>query len=270
MERGVGTFFEFKRLLGRLGEAILQRPFAVHGVPVTVNLYGIREARVRRAAVVTFQIVIDDIFPVRRGESGKARRQFQIMHVRAGFQHFVLQARQLRFHALCLRVHIDKHKAGILFQANRHQLRLFAIEIRHVFAVAGVGEIAVKLEGPGVIGAGNHVFGFTFTAQQLVAAVRADVIESAQNVVAAADDNDIFANDLPGDVVVRPGDLAAVGDANPAIGEDALFLVFKRLAVGIKTGRNGPGILRIGAKVNRQSKVRAQIAHVRSPCDYCQ
>ena len=133
-----------------------------------------------------------------------------------------------------------------------------------------MGEIAVKLEGPGVIGAGNHVFGFTFTAQQLVAAVRADVIESAQNVVAAADDNDIFTNDLPGDVVVRPGDLAAVGDANPAIGEDALFLVLKRLAVGIKTGRNGPGILRIGAKVNRQSKVRAQIAHVRSPCDYCQ
>ena len=93
MKRGVGTLFEFKRLLGRFGEAILQRPFAVHGVPVAVNLDGIREARVRRTAVVTFQIVIDDIFPVRRGEGGKARRQFQIMHVRTGFQHFVLQPR---------------------------------------------------------------------------------------------------------------------------------------------------------------------------------
>lgn len=82
-----------------------------------------------------------------------------------------------------------------------------------------------------------------------MAAVWADVIEGAQNVVAAADDNDIFADDLPGNVIVRPGDLAAVGDANPAIGEDALFLVLKRLAVGIKTGRNGPGILRISAKL---------------------
>ena len=92
MKRGVGTLFEFKRLLGRFGEAILQRPFAVHGVPVAVNRTE-SEARVRRTAVVTFQIVIDDIFPVRRGEGGKARRQFQIMHVRTGFQHFVLQPR---------------------------------------------------------------------------------------------------------------------------------------------------------------------------------
>lgn len=82
-----------------------------------------------------------------------------------------------------------------------------------------------------------------------MAAVWADVIEGAQNVVAAADDNDVFADDLPGNVIVRPGDLAAVGDANPAIGEDALFLVLKRTAVGIKTGRNGPGILRISAKL---------------------
>lgn len=67
-----------------------------------------------------------------------------------------------------------------------------------------------------------------------MAAVWADVIEGAQNVVAAADYNDIFADDLPGNVIVRPGDLAAVGDANPAIGEDALFLVLKRTAVGIK------------------------------------
>ena len=120
-----------------------------------------------------------------------------------------------------------------------------------------MGEIAVQLEGPGVIGAGNHVFGFTLAAQQLVAAVWADVIEGAQNVVAPADDNDIFADDLSGNVIVRPGDFAAVGDANPAIGEDTLFLVLKRLAVGVKTGRNGPGVLWIGTKVNRQGKVRA-------------
>ena len=30
--------FKFKRLFGRFGETVLQRPVTVHGVPVTINL----------------------------------------------------------------------------------------------------------------------------------------------------------------------------------------------------------------------------------------
>ncbi len=81
----------------------------------------------------------------------------------------------------------------------------------------------------------------------------ADVIEGAQNVVAPADDNDIFADDLSGNVIVRPGDFAAVGDANPAIGEDTLFLVLKRPAVGVKNGPEWSGAsCGLAQKVNRQ------------------
>ncbi len=92
MECRIRTLFKFKRLFGRFGETVLQRPVTVHGVPVTINLYGVGETWMRRTTVIALEIVIDNVLPVGRRAGGKAGRQFQIVDFRAGFQHFRAQA----------------------------------------------------------------------------------------------------------------------------------------------------------------------------------
>lgn len=97
--------------------------------------------------------------------------------------------------------------------------------------------------------AGNHIFCFSFTAQQLMTTVRTHVIERAQNLITTAYQHDAFANDLTRHIIIGIRQFAAVSDANPAFGEDVLFFVFKGVLIGIKTGRNGPRLLRVSAKI---------------------
>lgn len=68
--------FKFKRLFGRFGETVLQRPVTVHGVPVTINLYGVGETWMRWTKAIALEIVIDNVLPVGRRKAG---RQFQIV-----------------------------------------------------------------------------------------------------------------------------------------------------------------------------------------------
>ena len=158
VEAGFFTLFKLERLLGRAGVAELQRPVAVQGVPVAVDLHRVGEAGVCRAAVVALEVVVDDVLPVGRGSGDEARRQLEIVYLWAGFAHFGAEARQLVFHRAGLRVQINVDKPGVLFDPHRHQVRVFLIEVLHVFAVARVRQFAVQLERPGVIRAGDDVF----------------------------------------------------------------------------------------------------------------
>ena len=130
-------------------------------------------------------------------------------------------------------------------------MRVFLIEVLHVFAVARVRQFAVQLERPGVIRAGDDVFRPAVARQQLVAAVWADVVKGAQYFVAAAHHQNAFTDDLAGDVVVRLGELAAVRHADPTGGEHLLFLVLERCLVGIEPGRNGVSLAGVGAEIFR-------------------
>lgn len=86
------------------------------------------------------------------------RAASEIVYLWAGFAHFGAEARQLVFHRAGLRVQINVDKPGVLFDPHRHQVRVFLIEVLHVFAVARVRQFAVQLERPGVIRAGDDVF----------------------------------------------------------------------------------------------------------------
>ena len=88
-------------------------------MPVTINLNRVGKTRVSRAAVVALQIVIDNILPVGWSSGRKARRQLQVMHIRAGFDNFVCKTWELFFYAACVRIHVDKHESGIFFQPYR-------------------------------------------------------------------------------------------------------------------------------------------------------
>ncbi len=186
-----------------------------------------------RTAVVALQIVIDDILPVGWGTGSKTCSKFQVMHVWAGFDNFVRKSRELFFHAARVRIHVNKHESGIFFQAYRCKVRFFAVEVGDVFAVTRMRQIAVKFERPCVVRAGNHIFRFPLAAQQLMTAMRADVVEGPQHVIAPTYQHDTLANHFSGNIIIGFRQFATVGDANPAFSEHLFLFVFESLVVGI-------------------------------------
>ncbi|MNE39232.1 hypothetical protein D3C80_1331740 [compost metagenome] len=177
----------------------------------------------------------------------------QVVDHRAGCTHARLQAGQLVFDGAGLHVHVDEDEACVFFDTQLHQGRVFFVEVDHVVAVARVGQLAVELEGPGVVRAGDDVLGLAAAAEQLVAAVRADVVEGAQDAVAAAHDDDAFADHFTGDVGVVLGHFAAVADADPAAGEDVFFLVLEHCRLGVEAGRDGESLFGVGAEIGGQA-----------------
>ena len=211
--------------------------------------------------MVALQIVIDNILPVGWSSGRKARRQLQVMHIRAGFDNFVCKTWELLFHAARVRIHVDKHESGIFFQPYRGEMCFLTVEVGNVFAVTCMRQVTVKLECPGVVRAGNHIFRFPFAAQQLMTTMRANVVERAQHVIATTYQHDVLANHFPGYIAIGFRQFATVGYTNPALSEHFLLLVLEGLMVGIEPGRDSPGVLRVGTEILRQNKLRAQIAH---------
>ncbi|MCY1438908.1 hypothetical protein D9M71_551250 [compost metagenome] len=104
-----------------------------------------------------------------------------------------------------------------------------------------------------MVRAGDDVLRLAVALQQLVATVRADVVESAQLAVAATHDDDALADVCAGDVGVVLGDFAAVADADPAVGEDLFLLELEDLRPGVVAGGNGVGLIGIGAEVGGEA-----------------
>ncbi|MNN18361.1 hypothetical protein D3C81_1315680 [compost metagenome] len=177
----------------------------------------------------------------------------QVVDHRAGFTHAFLQAWQLVFDGACFHVHIDEDEACVFFDAQLHQGRVLFVEVHHVVAVARVGQLAVELEGPGVVRAGDDVLGLAAAAEQLVATVRADVVERAQHAVAAAYHDDALANHFAGDVGVVVCHFAAVADTDPAACENAFFLVFEHRSLGVETGGDSERLFGVRAEIGGQA-----------------
>ena len=136
-------------------------------------------------------------------------------------------------------------------------MRFFAVEVGDIFAVTRMRQIAVKFERPCVVRAGNYIFRFPFAAQQLMTAMRTNVVERAQHVIATPYQHDVLANHFTGNIIIGLCQLATVGDANPAFSKHFLLFVLEGLMVGIKPGRDSPGVLRVGTEILRQNKLRA-------------
>ncbi|MNJ58786.1 hypothetical protein D3C77_544390 [compost metagenome] len=116
-----------------------------------------------------------------------------------------------------------------------------------------MGQLAVELEGPGVVWAGDDVLGLAAAAEQLVAAVRADVVEGAQDAVATTHDDDAFTNYFAGDVGVVFCHFTAMTDTDPAAREDVFFLVLEHCRLGVEAGRDGESLFGVGAEIGGQA-----------------
>src|SRR5450830_623128 len=103
----------------------------------------------------------------------------------------------------------------------------------NLVAIARVSQFAIEFEGPGVVGAGDDVTGLAAALEQFVAPVGTDVVEGPQHRVPTPDHDDVLADQFAGDVVIGFGHFAAMGDADPLLRKDALFLEFEHALCGV-------------------------------------
>jgi hypothetical protein len=80
------------------------------------------------------------------------------------------------------------------------QADLAFVEARYNLDVGTRAKLACQLVSPGVIGADQHL-AVAFARDQLMRAVLADIVESADDAVAAADAEQALAGDLEGEIV---------------------------------------------------------------------
>src|SRR5450830_1509838 len=115
----------------------------------------------------------------------------------------------------------------------------------NLVAIARVSQFAIEFEGPGVVGAGDDVAGLAAALEQFVTPVGADVVEGPQHRVPAPDHDDVLADQFAGDVVIGFGHFAAMGDADPLLRKDALFLEFEHALCGVVGAGQGPAVFRV-------------------------
>ena len=134
-------------------------------------------------------------------------------------------------------VQAAEQEAAIALEA-RHLLQVVAAVLVEGVRVAGAAgvlhleQLAGVVEGPAVEGAGEAGLVALLVAAQRGAAVRAGVDDGVEFARLVARDDDRLAADLRGEVVVRVGDLALVGQVDPVALEDVLHLQVEQGLVG--------------------------------------
>src|SRR5882762_1814373 len=102
--------------------------------------------------------------------------------------------------------------------------------------------------GPSVIPAAKKIAGAAAFGGRS-SAVAADVVEAAQSMVGAADDQQRLVDQARREVVPGLGDLIAVADHLPGAGEDLVSFLGSDSGIDVEGGRQGPGAGDVGVDV---------------------
>ena len=91
------------------------------------------------------------------------------------------------------------------------------VEVRetHVCSFGNRDQIAFQIVGPVVIGAGEGLLGLADGANELCAAMPADVVERSQPAIPSHDDKDVVQPSLNGDVLARLADILGKARISP-------------------------------------------------------
>ena len=194
------------------------------------------EGLVVERAVVALGVVLDRDLPVaplghfdpferlQRADVGHVRRQF-LAHT--GIP---------RVHRRRVIVQVDEDEAVEGLGTHRREPDGGRIEAGNRRDVEPAAEGAVELVGPGVIGADDGAHPAS-ALQERMGAVLADVVEAAQDPVAAANAEQALARDLDGKIVARVADEALVPGKLPGAGEKTRALPLEDGRIGVVARR---------------------------------
>ena len=132
-------------------------------------------------------------------------------------------------------------------QVDRLERVIFLAEPGAFVHVGRSDEPALEVVGPGVVRALDALADAGFgLGEQAGPPVPADVIEGANLVVLAPDDDQALVGDLAEDGIAGIGDLVLAADEDPHPGEEPFALLEEVIRVDVIAGRQGPGVERQG------------------------
>ena len=164
-------------------------------------------------AVVAFIVVLHCRQPVATLVRGMFISEFPGCHVGAQFQYRFRHARIALLHRGCLQVQVDKDKAQELLEPDLRNPDTIGIESLDASRVRRTHQSALKIIGPGMVGAGNPG-PVSLSLHQLVSAMLAD-IEHGPQTVPRADDQDILFKERESKEIPRPRNLACMAGKLP-------------------------------------------------------
>ena len=148
-------------------------------------------------AVVALKKVVDDVLPVRLDVIGEAVREFKFGNVAAVILDFPGKRAGPRSEWRRIVIEIDEHESRKLLKPHLLQLEFIRLEAFHLLLANGGTQAAIGVIGPGVVGAGDDV-GLAAAFQQLVGAMRADIVECPENAVMPTHNGNALIGDLAG------------------------------------------------------------------------
>ena len=141
----------------------------------------------------------------------------------------------------CRRVQVDPHEPGENRAAHFFQVDLAArAAARKILDTRHERQLAIGLESPSVIGAGDALGVALLFVHQAFPAVRADVVERADATIVAAGDEDRFAPDLVSEEIAGVRHLFSQPADQPGFGPDAIQFSLHEFARPIAFAQNGP------------------------------
>ncbi len=138
-------------------------------------------------------------------------------------------------------IQINVDEPGEFFDLNLIKANVARVEILQMFGFRSAHQLTIKLIYPGMIGT-HDARCLTFTAQQLVGAVLADVVESPQLTIAISDNCNWLTRDRHGDVSAGIAQFLDVTDPLPGLGKDVLLIDGEPVIPRVGVGLQGQGI----------------------------
>ncbi len=235
---------ELHRSFGIEGKGLVLRPDPpadVGGIDlvadgaVAVEIDEIGEGWMGRGAVIAFEEVVDADLPI--GLDDAAAVGDALHPLEAGDMGLQLrqQAARARAKGLRLRIQVIEDQRAESLDPDRRQAELARLEAFHLLRAAGRAQLARQVIRPCVVRTGDDLAP-SAAFQQLMGAMRADVVETAQGAILSAADEDALVVDRRGDIAAWLGQIAHMPGDVPGPEEDRLALAGGDLWRGVQMG----------------------------------
>jgi len=146
---------------------------------IAVHVHQVDEIVVGGRAVIALQEIVHQHFPVRLDLVSVALRELQIINRRDIMPDLGLQFAHLFGEWSRIFIQIDENETAKQLDCHRRQRKLLFPEAFDILGIPRRAQVAVKVERPGVVGAGDDVL-LAGPADQLMPPMRAYIVERVQ------------------------------------------------------------------------------------------
>lgn len=187
--------------------------------------------------MVALAEVLDGRLPVRIHVPSFPVGELERPNIRAVLEQLLFKRRCKLAQRRCIGVEIHPHKTGELLDCDFIELEVILAEILHVLAVASRANRAVKVVGPGVIGAGEEIRLTGVVLNNRMGAVETNVVVALELTRFISGNDNLLLGNVDLYVLAWLLDLADVACKVPGALKDQLLVLFVHLRRVVALGR---------------------------------